>query len=248
MRIIKFNESVNQSEIEDLLYDFKDEGFEVECDIFEGQIFVTGHIDNNIDRFKFVQDVLDLNSRITSLGYDPINDKFHIYTGYLDGKSMCRFSLKYKDNQISANKDVKSFEEFKQYIEKVLDLNFYEWDSEVYIPDLDDNREYQRTSSILKLDVNKTPSESGNIPAGFTIVFEKGSLNDFISPHREELSELVMTDEEWLSVNLWSARSEEKERLENSEIQKRASKKLFGFDKRGIEAVEKCIRALKKSN
>ena len=55
-----------------------------------------------------------------------------------------------------------------------------------------------------------------------------------------------MTGEEWQAVNLWSAFASEKERLLDPELQKRANAKVFGFDKEGIEAVEKCVNAVKR--
>jgi hypothetical protein len=148
--------------------------------------------------------------------------------------------LKFKDNETSANKDVNSFEEFKEYVEKALSLEFYEWDTEVYIPDLENRPR-------LKLDINKTISSSGNIPAGFTIGFERGSLNDIEnSIDRKELSELVMTDDEYYSVNLWSVPEREKENYSDPELIKRARSKQFLFDKKGIEAVERCLQAFKR--
>lgn len=249
MRIIKFNESLSKREIDDLLLDLKDSGYEIESDIFGGFVTITGKIFET-DRIQFMKDVIELNSRMVSIGYEYLNDKLHVYMGKLNGDHYCQFMLKFKDLEVSANKDVNSFEEFKQYVEKVLDLNFYEWDSEVYIPDLDDNREYQRTIPLLKLDVNKTPSESGNIPAGFTIGFEKGSLNNFISTYRKELSEIVMTEDEYCSVNLWCVREDERLKYQDPELIKRAKSKQFKFDKKGIEVIEKCIeifRSLKKS-
>jgi hypothetical protein len=153
--------------------------------------------------------------------------------------------LKFKDNEVSINKDVNSFEEFKEYVEKELNLQFYEFDTEVYIPDLDDNIGYQKSKVLLKLDVNK--EQQGSITSGFTIGFEKGSLNDIEkSIDRKELSELVMTSDEYYSVNLWSVPDSEKENYSDPEIIKRARSKQFKFDKKGIEAVERCLQAFKR--
>jgi len=241
MRIIKFNESLSQEEINDLLLDLKDNGYEIESTIFGGFVNITGKIPSvEIDRIKFLKDIIDLNTRISSIGYEPINDILHVYMGRLNGQHYCQFMLKFKDNETSANKDVNSFEEFKEYVEKALSLEFYEWDTEVYIPDLENRPR-------LKLDINKTISSSGNIPAGFTIGFERGSLNDIEnSIDRKELSELVMTDDEYYSVNLWSVPEREKENYSDPELIKRARSKQFKFDKRGIEAVEKCLQAFKR--
>jgi hypothetical protein len=240
MRIIKFNESLSKEEIDDILLDLKDDGYEIESTIFGGFVNITGKIPSvEIDRIKFLKDIIDLNTRISSIGYEPINDILHVYMGRLNGQPYCQFMLKFKDNETSANKDVNSFEEFKEYVEKALSLEFYEWDTEVYIPDLENRPR-------LKLDINKTISSSGNIPAGFTIGFERGSLNDIEnSIDRKELSELVMTDDEYYSVNLWSVPEREKENYSDPELIKRARSKQFKFDKRGIEAVEKCLQAFK---
>jgi hypothetical protein len=241
MRIIKFNESLSKREIDDLLLDLKDSGYEIESDIFGGFVTITGKIFET-DRIQFMKDIIELNNRMISIGYEYLNDKLHVYMGKLDGNHYCQFMLKFKDQEVSINKDVNSFEEFKEYLEKVLDLNFYEWDTEVYIPDLENNQEYQRTSPLLKLDINKTSSTSGNIPAGFTIGFEKGSIDDIsISTYRKSISELVMTNDEYYAVNLWSVPDSEKEKYQDLELVKRAKSKQFKFDKRGIEAVEKCI-------
>jgi hypothetical protein len=241
MRIIKFNESLSKEEIDDILLDLKDDGYEIESTIFGGFVNITGKIPSvEIDRIKFLKDIIDLNTRISSIGYEPINDILHVYMGRLNGQPYCQFMLKFKDNETSANKDVNSFEEFKEYVEKALSLEFYEWDTEVYIPDLENRPR-------LKLDINKTISSSGNIPAGFTIGFERGSLNDIEnSIDRKELSELVMTDDEYYSVNLWSVPEREKENYSDPELIKRARSKQFKFDKRGIEAVERCLKAFKR--
>jgi hypothetical protein len=250
MRIIKFNESVDKEEIDELLYDFKDAGYEIESDIFEGVINITGKINSDIDRIEFLKEVINLNSRIISLGYESINEKLHVYTGMVNNISECKFMLRFKDTEAKANKDVNSFEEFKTYLEKHLDLNFYEWDTEVYIPDLDDNNSgYQKSKILLKLDVNKTSSSTDNwnlIPPGFTIGFEKGGLGDINTQYQKELSELVMTDDEYYSVNLWSVPEKEKENYSDPELIKRARSKQFQFDKKGIEAVEKCLQAFKR--
>ena len=58
MRIIKFNESVDKEEIDDILYDFKDAGYEIESDIFEGVINITGKINSDIDRIKKMKSIL----------------------------------------------------------------------------------------------------------------------------------------------------------------------------------------------
>ena len=246
MRIIKFNESVDKEEIDDILLDLKDDGYEIESDIFEGVINITGKINSDIDRIEFLKEVINLNSRIISIGYESINEKLNVYTGMVNGVSECSFKLRFKDTEAKANKDVNSFEEFKTYLEKHLDLQFYEWDTEVYIPDLDDNIGYQKSKILLKLDVNKTISSSGNIPAGFTIGFEKGDLEDINTQYQKELSELVMTSDEYYSVNLWSVPEREKENYSDPELIKRARSKQFLFDKRGIEAVEKCLQAFKR--
>lgn len=51
---------------------------------------------------------------------------------------------------------------------------------------------------------------------------------------------------EWMAVNGLSAIESEKERLLEPELQKRAKSKVFGFNKRGIEAVEKCVNAINR--
>ena len=233
MRIIKFNESVSKEEIDDILLDFKDNGYEIESDIFEGVINITGKTNDNIDRIEFLKEVINLNSRIVSLGYESVNEKLHVYTGYVNNESQCGFKLRFKDVESKPNKDVNSFEEFKNYLEKHLDLQFYEWDTEVFIPDL----EVRRTDISIKLDVDKEKRQ-------FLIVFEKGQLSYLQSGI--DISDVVMTGEEWQAVNLWSALDSEKERYLEPELQKRAKSKIFGFDKRGIEAVEKCVNAVKR--
>jgi hypothetical protein len=246
MRIIKFNESVDKEEIDDILLDLKDDGYEIESTIFGRSVNITGKILSvEIDRIKFLKDIIDLNTRMVSIGYEPINDILHVYMGRLNGEHHCQFMLKFKDNEVSTNKDVNSFEEFKEYLEKELNLQFYEFDTEVYIPDLDDNIGYQKSKVLLKLDVNK--EQQGSIPAGFTIGFEKGSLNDIEkSIDRKSLSELVMTSDEYYSVNLWSVPDSEKENYSDLELIKRARSKQFKFDKKGIEAVERCLQAFKR--
>ena len=239
MRIIKFNESLSQEEINDLLLDLKDDGYEIESTIFGGFVNITGKIFET-DRIQFMKDVIELNTRMISIGYESINDKLHVSMSKQDGNHYCHFQLKFKDNETSSNKDVNSFEEFKEYLEKALSLKFYEWDTEVYIPELDHSAKV-----LLKLDINKTFSASGNIPAGFSIVFEKGSLDDINTDiDRKSLSELVMTDDEYKSVNLWFER--DKEKYSDPELIKRARSKQFLFDKRGIEAVERCLQAFKR--
>ena len=232
MRIIKFNESLSKEEIDDLLLDLKDSGYEVESDIYGGFVNITGKIIEP-DRIQFMKDIIELNNRMISIGYEYLNDNFWIFMTKENGNLYCKFTLKFKDKEVTTNKDVNSFEEFKEYVEKVLDLKFYEWDTEVFIPDL----EVGRTSISIKLDINK---EKGK----FFIVFEKGDLNNIQS--NIDISDVVMTDDEWQAVNLWSAIESEKERLLEPELQKSAKSKVFGFNKRGIEAVEKCVNAVKR--
>jgi len=246
MRIIKFNESLSKQEIDDLLLDLKDSGYEVDSDIFQGFITITGKIFEPYDRIQFMKDIIELNNRMVSIGYEYLNDKLDIHMGKINAKHYCQFMLKFRDNEISVNKDVNSFEEFKNYVEKALGLHFYEWDTEVYIPDLDDNQEYQRTSPLLKLDVHG--EQQGSIPAGFTITFEKGSIDDIsISTYRKRLSEIVMTDDEWCAVNLWSVRDDEKSKYKDPDLIKSAESKQFKFDKKGIEAIEKCIEVFRSA-
>ena len=130
-------------------------------------------------------------------------------------------------------------EEFKEYSEKVLGLKFYEWDTESMIPSYEDNREYQRLRTILKLDINK--EQQGSIPAGFTITFEKGSLDDFISTHKKELSAIVMSQDEWAAVNLWSIPDSKKSKYQDPNLVESAKSKQFKFDQKGIEAIEKLL-------
>jgi hypothetical protein len=240
MKIIKFNESVDKEEIDDILYDFKDSGYEIESDIFEGVINITGKINSDIDRIEFLKEVINLNSRIISLGYESINEKLHVYTGTVNNISECKFMLRFKDTESKVNKDVNSFEEFKTYLEKHLDLKFYEWDTEVYIPDLDNNSGYQKSKVLLKLDVDKERDKS------FVIFFEKGDLGDINTQYQKELSELIITNDEWSSINLWSIPNDQKEQYSDPELIKRARSKQFKFDKKGIEAVERCLQAFKR--
>ena len=80
---------------------------------------------------------------------------------------------------------------------------------------------------------------------GLGQVFEKGSLDDINTDiDRKSLSELVMTDDEYRSVNSWFER--DKEKYSDPELIKRARSKQFLFDKRGIEAVERCLQAFKR--
>lgn len=243
MRIIKFNESLSQLEINDLLFDLKDNGYEIKSTIFNEFVNITGKIFET-DRIQFLKDVIELNTRMISIGYESINDKLHVYMGKLNSQHYCQFQLKFKDKEVSSNKDVNSFEEFKEYLEKGLGLQFYEFDSEVYIPDLDDSQDYQNSGALLKLDIDQGDH---SIQAGFTIGFEKGSLNGINSESdQKELSRLIMTHDEYYSVNLWSVPEREKENYSDPELIKRARSKQFLFDKRGVEAVEKCLQAFKR--
>jgi len=242
MRIIKFNESLSKQEIDDLLLDLKDAGYEMESDVFQGFIRIKGKIFET-DRIQFMKDIIELNNRMVSIGYEYINDNLNVYMGKVDGKNYCEFTLKFRDNEVSTNKDVKSFEEFKEYVEKVLGLQFYEWDTESMIPNCEDNREYRNLRTILKLDINK--EQQGSIPAGFTITFEKGSLDDFISTHKKELSTIVMSKDEWCSVNLWAVPDDRKSKYQDPDLIKSAKSKQFNFDQKGIEAIEKCVTIFK---
>jgi hypothetical protein len=242
MKVLKFNESLSKQEIDDILLEFKDSGYEIESDIYQGFVRITGKIFET-DRIQFMKDVIELNNRIVSVGYESINDSLHVNMGKLSGQHFCQFVLKFRDTEASVNKDVKSFEEFKEYVEKALGLKFYEWDTEVYVPDLENNQGYRSTPLILKLDVNK--EQQGSIQPGFTILFEKGSLDDFISTHKKELSKIVMTSEEWATVNLWTVRDEEKSTYQDPDLVKSAKSKQFQFNKEGIEAIETCVNIFK---
>ena len=238
MRIKKFFESNTINDINDFLVDFKDEGFEVESEYFQGKVIISAKHTGELNRVEFLENILNLISRIESIGYKSINDKLNVYTGNVDGKPSCSFKLRFEEPNVDLDKNVNSFEGFKNYLEKGLDLEFYEWDTEVYIPDL-------KNRPRLKLNINK--EQQGSIPSGFTIGFEKGSLNDIEkSIDRKELSELVMTDDEYYSVNLWCVPESEKENYSDPELIKRARSKQFKFDKTGIESIERCLQAFKR--
>ena len=117
MRIIKFNESLSKQEIDDLLLDLKDVGYEIDSDVFQGFIRIKGKIFET-DRIQFMKDIIELNNRMVSIGYEYLNDNLNVYMGKIDGKHYCEFTLKFRDNEVSTNKDVKSFEEFKEYSER----------------------------------------------------------------------------------------------------------------------------------
>ena len=230
MKIRKFFESNTVEDVNDFLLDFKDDGFEVETDYFQGKLTVSGKFTGELNRINFLKNVIDLNSRIVSLGLKSINEKLHIYTGDVDGKPRCSFKLRFEESEITLDKDVNTFEKFKEYLEKGLDLEFYEWDTEVYVPNLD-------AEEKLKLDVDR---EKGT----FVIVLEKGNLNQIQT--NIDLSDVVLSDDEWAALNLWSIPNSDQKRFLEPELQERAKSKLFGFDKRGIEAVEKCLNAFKR--
>lgn len=230
MRIKKFYESNTIDEINDFLIDLKDDGFEIDSEYFQGKLIIGGKFTGELNRIEFLENILNLVSRIESEGFKSINEKLHVYTGDVDGKPRCSFKLRFEEPQITLNKDINSFEEFKEYLEKGLDLEFYEWDTEVYIPNLD-------AEEKLKLDVDR---EKGT----FVIVLEKGNLNQIQT--NIDLSDVVLTDDEWAALNLWSIPNSEKERFSDSELQKSAKSKEFGFNKQGIEAVEKCLNAFKR--
>ena len=230
MKIRKFFESNTIDDINDFLIDFKDEGFEVNSEYFQGKVIVSAKYTGELNRVEFLENILNLISRIESIGYKSINDKLHVYTGDVDGKPRCSFKLRFEEPNITLNKDVDSFEEFKQYLEKGLDLKFYEWDTEVYIPNLD-------AEERLKLDIDK---EKGT----FVIVLEKGNLSQIQT--NIDLSDVVLSDDEWVALNLWSIPDSDKERFLEPELQKSAKSKEFGFNKQGIEAVEKCLNAFKR--
>ena len=235
MKIRKFFESNTIDDINDFLIDFKDEGFEVKSEYFQGKVIVSAKYTGELNRVEFLENILNLISRIESIGYKSINDKLHIYTGDVDGKPRCSFKMRFEEPNVDLDKNVNSFEDFKDYLEKGLDLVFYEWDTEVYIPNLENNPR-------LRLDI-----QTENSSAGFTIGFEKGSLEDIEnSVDRKVLSELIMTDAEYYSVNLWSVPESEKENYSDPELIKRARSKQVQFDKRGIEAVEKCLKVFKR--
>jgi hypothetical protein len=233
MRIKKFHESSKYVDIEDMLLDFKDNGFEIKTEYVKNLIIIKGKIFQNINRLEFLQDIVDIVKRIESIGYSPIYDELHVYTGVLDGKPICNFTLRFKDTDIEINKDVKSFDEFKEYVEKILNLNFYEFDTEVLIPD-------QRAEINLQLDVDKEKNM-------FLIFFQRGSIDDISLEYQKEISDLVVTNDEWAALNLWSIPDRDKEKYTKKDIVKSAESKVFRFDKKGIEAIEKCIKAVTDS-
>ena len=73
MRIIKFNESLSKQEIDDILLDLKDAGYEMDCDVFQGFIRIKGKIFET-DRIQFMKDIIELNSK----NGDILNDKIFI--------------------------------------------------------------------------------------------------------------------------------------------------------------------------
>jgi hypothetical protein len=108
MRIKKFHESSKHLDIEDMLLDFKDNGFEVKTNYFRGThlgnlIIIKGKISQKINRLEFLQDIVDIVKRIESIGYSPIYDELHVYAGFLDGNPLCSFTLRFKDTDIDSN-------------------------------------------------------------------------------------------------------------------------------------------------
>ena len=104
MKIRKFFESNTIDDINDFLIDFKDEGFEVNSEYFlvngQGNVIVSAKYTGELNRVEFLENILNLISRIESIGYKSINDKLHVYTGDVDGKPRCSFKMRFEEPNV----------------------------------------------------------------------------------------------------------------------------------------------------
>jgi hypothetical protein len=97
MIIKKFDESSKYDDIEEIILDFKDDGFEVKTIYLKNLIVIKGHTFQKMNKLEFLQNIINTVKRIKSIGYVPIYDDLNVHTGFLDGKPICNFTLRFND-------------------------------------------------------------------------------------------------------------------------------------------------------
>jgi hypothetical protein len=134
MRIKRFFESIELTEIEDLVTDFEDRtDFIFEITSYANFINLVGNINKlKIDKITFLKEIITLVERIKTLGYKNINSGNVL--SLMPGK--CEVQLQFVDELDEELKvpEINSFDEFKNFLQNSIKLIFYEFDSELYLP------------------------------------------------------------------------------------------------------------------
>lgn len=169
MKIIKFNESLEKQEIDDILLDLKDlDNIEVSSQIRADFLIVHGTVYGVFD-INFLGELIKVSKRIVSLGYTLLDKYTFLSTSNNNGKKQFDFELKFESvEKKSVNLDINSYKSFKDYMENNLGLTEYEG-CEYYLPDL-----YSQPICLLvNLNYNKDSFmisvESGDFASDFVM-------------------------------------------------------------------------------
>lgn len=226
MKIIKFNESLEKEEIDDILLDLKDlDNIEVDSQIRANFLLVYGTVygEFNID---FLSELVKISKRIVSLGYTSVDKYTVLSTSNNNGKKQFDFELKFESvEKKSVNLDINSYKSFKDYMENNLGIPEYE-ECEYYIPDL-------ATGPIcLLVQVNLNQDR-------FMICVERGNFTSY--EDFPQIFNFVMKNSEFKAY--WQESWEENEKLAPI-----LRSKIFEFNNDSIKMIENLIREIESIN
>lgn len=252
MRIKRFIESLDENsdsiELKNLLVDFYDRtDFEIKMTISNNFIILNGYSSKiEVEKIEFFRLIDSLISSVKSLGYKVLDN----YTEIIIKSGRFELGLQFVDELSQEIKvpDINSFSEFKKFISATLGLIFYEFDSELYIPDnltngedllieISDNGEYFIISGPSS-DINWgiLSSETKSFLEPLIISDDEYYANMNYNENGEKIRGLKkILDEDGNEV------SKEKIKL----LQKSYKEKLFKFDKSGAELIIKIYNLMK---
>lgn len=197
-----------------------------------------------VEKIDFIRLLSSLINSIKSLGYKSL-DIYNVIS-LLPGR--CEVQIQFVDELDQEIKvpDINSFNEFKEFIETTLGLKFYEWDSELYIPNNLTNGE------DLLIEIRDQY---------FIISGPSSSINwSVLSPETKSFLEpLIISDDEYYANMNYNENVEKirglKEILDENGnevskekiklLQKSYKEKLFKFDKSGADLIIKIYNLLK---
>jgi hypothetical protein len=257
MRIKRFNESLEDLEdIKDLILDFEDEtDFKFELKHSANFINLIGKTKSlEYNKLEFIKKVYQLCESVKSFGYKNI-DKGNVIC-LLPGK--CEIQLQFVDEIDEEVKipEINSLEEFKEFFENSLKLIFYEWNTELYLPNNDPKNDLQISLSPDQEEFhiyNDSMNYSDGNPNINWAAFKKED-SDFLESILIDINELnahknydkngkLAVKYEW--AKLYDNEGNDLPPEEVKKLQKSFNSKVFKFDKKGAEVILKLYNILK---
>lgn len=257
MRIKRFHESVSNElkDIDNLLVDFEDEtDFRFELKSAFNYINLIGTTKNlNYNKLNFMKKIYELVERVSSFGYKNI-DKGNVIS-LMPGK--CEVQLQFVDEIEEELKvpEINSFEEFKEFLKNSLKLKFFEFDSELYIPNNDPDHDILvnlwTDEDIFQLYDNEMNYSEGNPRINWAALKSKSDV-EFLESILMNLNELIAGkyyDENGEATSrynlLYNDEGDDLSKDEVKKLQNSYKEKTFKFDKKGLEVILKLYNILK---